>query len=239
MMNGIQGETTHPGSQGRGIGPTTDRLADGQTGVVERAFEVPSLFSIKSLPSFASRWHRLHPDHPLVPLRRAEAGRKGCEPPPTRTGWVPLDGRWDDPPAGNELARVLKADPKLGVGLRLGRRGPGMPWLIDILARNIVESRSALRRMLKDSLWRGDVARRGRHPPDLRRRRSPGGLRAGRHRGLPGERRPSRISGARDPARLGRSGDLPGRPPADNPRQWQAPPGMLWRSIPPPPRGIL
>ena len=55
-------------------------------------------------------------------------------------------------PDGEELAGLLKGHSMLGIGLRLGRRGPGWPRLIEIRTRNARGARPALRRMFDASL---------------------------------------------------------------------------------------
>jgi hypothetical protein len=132
--------------------PTPDGPPTGPPGVVgpaparAEAFPVPSLANIKSMPYFAERWHRLHRDVPLVPLRRV--GPRRGRPSSGRAAWAPVEGWSASPHSARELARLLKADPSLRIGVKLGPLGPGGPWLVDILARDAKEAAPALRRML-------------------------------------------------------------------------------------------
>jgi hypothetical protein len=146
-MDRIIEATRDPNPMPAGTPPTADRPRLGFTLARNGAFTVPSMARIKSTHSLATRWHELHPGIPLIPLHRQERGPKKDRTSPGQPNWVPVDGWWDGPPPGLELARLLKADPSLGVGLRLGRRGPGMPWLVDILVRKVGEAKPALRRM--------------------------------------------------------------------------------------------
>ncbi len=126
-----------------------DRPHSGFTLAPSGALIVPSQSMIKSAHSFAKKWHDLHPGIPLILLRRQALGPQGRRTSPKSAPWVPVEGWWEGEQTNNELIRLLRNDPSLGVGLGLGRRSPGMPWLVDILIRKDGEARPVLGRMFE------------------------------------------------------------------------------------------
>jgi hypothetical protein len=67
--------------------------------------------------------------------------------PTSRTGWVPLEGRWEEPADAKKLKNFLRADASLGIGLRLGGSVPGRMRLVDILIKDREEAAPALGRI--------------------------------------------------------------------------------------------
>jgi hypothetical protein len=111
------------------------------------ALKVPSLSRFAAAYLFAMMWHDLHPGIPLIPVRRRASDPEERRNSSKSALWVPVEGWWDGPHTGQEVHQFLKADRSLGVGLRLGRLGLGMPRLVDILARNAGEAEPPLGRM--------------------------------------------------------------------------------------------
>ena len=146
-MESTTGATCHTNPPGGETPSTAHRPEAGSTRTGSGTFRVPSLSKIKSTHYFATKWHKLHPGIPLTPVRRQTPGPKRGGTSPKSALWVPVGGWWDEPHTGPELLHLLKADPTLGVALRLGRRGPET-WLVDIVLRNFNTSKPALDRML-------------------------------------------------------------------------------------------
>jgi hypothetical protein len=141
--------TRDPNLQTAETSSEADRPHSGFTLTPSGAFTVPSLSRIKSAHYFATQWQELHPGIPLIPSRREALGPQGRRTSPKSAPWIPVDGWWDGQHTGKDLIRLLKGDPSLGVGLRLGRRGPGMPWFVDILVKKLQEARPALMRFFE------------------------------------------------------------------------------------------
>ena len=128
--------------------PRARRPGDGDVPGGSSARRILDLSGHASLAEFAAAWHGLLPEIPLIPLRQGgvtpAGGRRGS----SRVLWTPLDGSWDAPPGAAAIASLLEGDPSLRVGLRLGRSGPGGPWLVDVLAVRADLAAGALRRLL-------------------------------------------------------------------------------------------
>jgi hypothetical protein len=147
-MNCIIETTLGASPQLRDTSSRTDHPRAGFTLAKTGALKVPSLSKFWAAHFFARLWHDLHPGIPLIPVRRRASDPEEVGNSSQSARWVPVEGWWDGTHSGQEVHQFLKADRSLGVGLRLGRLGAGIPRLVDILARNAGEAEPALRRML-------------------------------------------------------------------------------------------